>query len=591
MSDWQTFSHLLRLMRPFRWRVALSILLGALTIGASVGLMTLAAWVIATAALRPSVAELGVAIVGVRFFGITRGLFRYLERLISHDVTFRLLAQLRMQFYQKLEPLAPARLMHHRSGDLLARIVGDINTLENVFLRVIAPSLTALVVAVFMFVFMALHDLRLAFSLIAFLTLAGIGVPLLTQHLGRDVGQCMIQTRAGLTTTIVDGVQGLADLVAYGAHEHHTAHIDALNREYQDQQTRMARIDGLQTALMTLVTSLALIATLVITISLVENGTYSGVILAVLALGTLAAFEAVQPLPAAFQHWDANLAAAHRLFEITAVDHAIEHRLPAERLAAAGLAITNLRFQYSPDDPPALDGVSLVLPPGTTIAVVGASGAGKSTLVNLLLRFWDDYDGAITLETGDRQLDHRTLSADSVRALFSVVSQHTHLFNGTISDNLRLADLQASDDDLIRACTSAQIHAFIESLPEGYATQVGEQGLLLSGGERQRLSIARALLKDAPFLLLDEPTSNLDAVTACAILATIFEAFPDRATLLITHRLSGLDRVTSILVLDGGRVVEQGAHGELLAREGYYHRLWAQQHDLLPGADSVIIDG
>lgn len=586
MSQPRVLLRLLAMTWPFRWWMLLSALLGVLTIGASISLMSLSAWIIATAALHPPIAELNVAIVGVRFFGIARGVFRYLERYVAHQTTFRLLARLRVWFYRGIEPLAPARLVQHRSGDLLARAVADINTLENVFLRVIAPPLVALLIALVMGVFMALHDIRLALSLLAFLALAGIGVPLLTHWLGRDIGRAMVRTRAELTTQVIDGVQGMADLVAYGAADRHAARITALNRAYQRQQTRMARIAGLQAALMALLTSLAMISTLVIAIPLVTGGVYSGVILAVLALATLTTFEAVQPLPAAFQHLSANLVAARRLFEIMDAEPAVReihellvHEVPPPDMtpAPSTLRISDLHFRYTPDDPPALDGISLTVEPGQLVAVVGASGAGKSTLVSLLLRFWDYSSGSITIGG----YDLRTMPPGDARVPFSVVSQRTHLFNGTIRDNVLLANPHASDNAIIRACTAAQVHAFIAALPDGYETWVGEQGLLLSGGERQRITIARALLKDAPFLLLDEPTANLDAITERALLDTLFSAFAARSTLMITHRLAGLERADMIIVLHAGHVVERGTHADLMQIDGHYRRMWHQQRDVL----------
>ncbi len=566
--------HLLRLIAPYRAWILLSALLGVLTITSSIGLMSAAAWIIATAALHPPVGELHVAIAAVRFFGITRGVFRYFERYISHQTTFRLLARLRVWFYTGIEPLAPARLMSHCSGDLLARVVADIDTLENIYLRAIAPPLIALIVSTGMFVCMAWVDLRLALALLFFLALAGVGVPLLIGMLSRQ--DAIIQMRADLTVAVVDGLQGMADLIAYGAGDRQREQVRQLNRELQRHHAQQARIAGMHTALMSLIVSFAAITVLILAIPLVRAGQIEGVMLAVLLLATMTSFEAVIPLPGAFQQWGSVRAAAGRLFELVSpeMDGAgVIHELPLHVHNGVRLTVRDLSFRYIPTDPPALEGVSFMVEPGQTVAIVGASGAGKTTLLNVLLRFWTYETGEITL--GERDL--RAYDPDESRALMSVVSQHTYLFNDTIRHNLLIAKPDATSDDLIHAARAAHLHDFIETLPEAYDTWIGEQGLRLSGGERQRLAIARAILKDAPLLLLDEPTANLDTITERAIFDTIFAALPHRTTLLITHRLVGLDAADQILVLHAGRIVEQGTHADLMQIAGHYRRLWEMQ--------------
>jgi ATP-binding cassette subfamily C protein CydC len=590
--DRKTAIRLLHLAAPFKWWMLLSALLGFLTIGSSIGLMTAAAWIVASAALHPPIATLDVAIVGVRFFGITRGVFRYLERYVSHQTTFRLLARLRVWFYEQIEPLAPARLMQVRSGDLLTRAVNDINTLENFYLRVIAPPAVALMVGGVMVVFMAYYDVRLALALIACLVLAGIGVPLLTSALSRQAGRAIITTRADLNVALIDGVQGLADLLAYGAQHRQVEQVRQLNRMLQRHQARMAAIAGLSTALISLLTSAAAILTLVIAIPLVHGGGLDGVILAVLVLAALTSFEAVQPLPAAYQYLSSNLEAARRLFELVGKEsgaHSVGAYCNTPLSGAAccapttishppiqrvdQIAVQNLKFRYGPGEPLALDGVSFTLGVGKMLAVVGASGAGKSTLVNVLLRFWDYESGEIRLDGRDL----RDYTPEEVRAQMSVVSQNTYLFNDTIRANLRIATADASEDDLIQAAQAAQLHTFIESLPQGYDTWIGEQGLRLSGGERQRLALARAILKDAPIMILDEATANLDTLTERATLHTIYTMLAGRTTLMITHRLIGLEAADEILVLHEGCMVERGRHGDLLQIDGAYRRMWNQQ--------------
>lgn len=573
---------LLRLAAPFRWWMLLAALLGVATIGSSIALMATAAWIISRAALHPSIGVLSVAVVGVRFFGIARGVFRYLERIVAHQTTFRLLARLRVWFFAHLEPLAPARLQEHRSGDLLARIIADIDTLENIYLRVIAPPAVAVLVAAGMAVFMAAYDPRLALALVSLLALAGALIPLGLRALARSPGREMVAARGALVAAVIDGVQGMADLAAFNAQGRHLEGVMRLSRTLARHQRRLAVLGAAQTALLSLVTSLAALVVLVLAIPLVRGGQLDGVLLAVLVLAALASFEAVGPLPAALQHLDSSLAAARRLFDLADTPPAV--RDPANpRLILAPFArnhtsdalleVEGLRFRYAPGDPPALDGVAFALPAGSTVAVVGPSGAGKSTLVGLLLRFWDYDEGTIRLAGHDL----RQYAQDDVRGLLSVVSQGTHLFGGTLLDNLRVARPDATPDEAFAALRVAHLDRFVAALPDGLDTWIGEQGLRLSGGERQRLAIARAVLKDAPILLLDEPTANLDPITERAVLDTIFSALPGRATLLITHRLVGLERASTILVLRAGRIVERGTHADLLQRDGAYRRLWAHQ--------------
>ncbi|MGD2205722.1 MAG: thiol reductant ABC exporter subunit CydD, partial [Anaerolineae bacterium] len=440
------FWRLLRLVAPFArgavpsaiGGMALAVLLGFATIGSSIGLMATSAYLIARAALQPSIADLQVAIVGVRFFGIARGVFRYLERYVSHHVTFRLLARLRVWFYSALEPLAPARLMQFRSGDLLTRVVADIETLESFFLRVLAPPVVAVLVATLAAVLVGSFDSRLAVTLLVFLALAGAGVPFLTRVLGRRAGQRMVRVRAELNATLVDGVQGMADLLAYGQEACHLTRVQELSRELSDLQGRMARIGGLHSALTGLLMSLATLAVLVIAIPLtaLKTGPLDGVYLAVLALIVMPCFEAVLPLPQAFQYLENSLEAARRLFQVVDAEPAVVNApQPASPPDGYGLRVENLRFAYNPEGPLALDGIDFDLPQGGCLAVVGPSGAGKTTLVHLLLRFWNYRQGRIML--GGQEL--RGYSQSFVRRLFAVVSQHTYLFNDTVRKNLLLA--------------------------------------------------------------------------------------------------------------------------------------------------------
>jgi thiol reductant ABC exporter CydC subunit len=558
--------------------MALAALLGFATVGSRIGLMATSAFIIAKAALHPSIAELQVAIVGVRFFGIARGVFRYLERYVSHQVTFRLLARLRVWFYQALEPLAPARLMQYRSGDLLSRVVADVETLEHFYVRVIAPPVVAVLVGGLMWVLMRSYDPGLAVASLVFWGLAGLGVPLLTQRLSRGLGQRMVRVRSELNVALVDGVQGMAELLVFGQEQHHQERVRRLSQELVGLQGRMAWIAGLHGSLAGLLTNLAVLAVLVVAIPLVGEAELDGVYLGLLVLAVMSSFEAVSPLPLALQYLENSLEAGQRLFEIVDTQPVVDDPpSPSPTPGDYSLLMENVSFRYGPHEPLALDQISFRLPQGRRLAVVGPSGAGKSTLVNLLLRFWEYETGRILL--GGREL--RQYRQDDLHHMIGIVSQHTHLFNATVRDNLLLARPDAGQSELVQATQRAQIHDFIQSLPQGYDTWIGEQGLRLSGGERQRLAIARALLKDPPLLILDEATANLDPLTERAVMQAIHTLMAGRTTLIITHRLVGLEVADEILVLRDGRVVERGQHHDLVQIEGLYRRMWELQNQVL----------
>lgn len=569
----RTFRRLLLLALPF-WRgMLLAVVLGALTIASSIGLMMTSAWLISKAGLQPSIADLSVAPPMVRFFGIARGVFRYVERLVSHEVTFRLLARVRVHFYSAIEPLAPARLSRYRSGDLLGRVVADVESLENLYIRVLSPPLVALLIGALVTLIVLGFDALVALVLLASLVAAGTGLPLLAWSLSRGPGRDVVRTRAELNAVLVDGIQGLADTVAYGREAAQLDALEAINARMDAQERRLGQLDGLQTGLMVLAMHLAALAVLIVAIPRVEP-----IYLATLTLGTLAAFEAIIPLAPAAHHLGLTLQAGERLLEVVDAEPAVQDpAAPAPPPTRAALRVQDLTFRYHPLDPPALDGVSFDLPPGKIVAVVGPSGAGKSTLANLLLRFWN-YDG------GSVQLDGRELrdyAQADVRAAIGVMTQRTHLFNTTIRENIAIARDGADEAAVMAAARRARVHDFIAGLPQGYATFAGEGGLSLSGGERQRIALARVLLKGAPLTILDEATANLDAVTERAVLESIYETLGDRSLLLITHRLTLLDRAHEIIVLEGGRVAERGTHRQLFDAGGLYARLWRSQQRLL----------
>jgi ATP-binding cassette subfamily C protein CydC len=436
-------------------------------------------------------------------------------------------------------------------------MVSDIETLQHLYVRLVAPPLVAALVGLLMWWLLGAFAGQLVLVFLLFYLMAGIGVPSLTYALSQRTAQRIIQIRSELNTVLVDGIQGLADLIAFGREVAYAERIQKLNRCLVHQQTRLAQLGGMQNGLGKLLTNLALWTMLIVAIPLVRAGQLSGIYLALLALATVASFEAVLPLSSAMQQLGSSQEAGKRLFEIVDASPSVRDTTAVSPTPQSyDLAVQNLSFRYAPDASLALENISFTLPQGQCLALVGPSGAGKSTIANLLLRFWDYEQGSILL--GGHEL--RDYRQQDLARLASVVSQDTHLFNTTIRENLLLAKPEASQQELEQAAQHACIHDFIESLPQGYETRIGEQGLCLSGGERQRLALARAFLKDAPLLILDEATANLDALTEQDVLRAIQTLRQGRTTLVITHRLTGLAMADQVIVLDQGRIKEHSMH-------------------------------
>jgi ATP-binding cassette subfamily C protein CydCD len=580
-------SRLLNLLFPFWGRILLSILLGFATIASGVGLMATAAYIISAAALHPSIAELQVAIVGVRFFGLSRGVFRYLERLVSHDVTFRLLARWRVWFYQALEPLAPSRLMYYHSGDLLTRMIRDIGSLESFYVRTFSPPLVALLVTVASVLFLGGFGAELSWGLMGILILAGIILPLLVLFLSRRLGPQIIQSRARLSTLLIDGIQGMPDLLIFDQAKKQSELVSQVGKQLTRLQATMAGLNNLQTALGGLLANLGMLAVLILAIQRVSQGQLDGVFLGVVSLTALTCFEAVQPLPIVAQNLETNRAAARRLYELVDTQPAVVDPIePLQLPVDSSLEVQNLSFQYpnwKENEIPSnrftfgLKDISFSLPQGKHIALIGPSGAGKTTLTSLLLRFWDYQQGSIRM--GNQEL--RRYCQEDIRKRIAIITQNTYFFSSTIKENLLIAYPEATDDEIVQAARCAQLHDFIQSLPAGYDTWIGEHGLRLSAGERQRLAITRALLKDSPLLILDEPTANLDPATELAVLNSIRIFSQGRSTITITQRMVGLEAMDEIFVLHNGCIVEHGSHDRLLSSRGIYRRMWDLYHQLL----------
>jgi thiol reductant ABC exporter CydC subunit len=530
-----------------RSRLALAALLGVLTILFGVGLMATAGYLISRAAEQPAVLSLTVAIVGVRFFGLARPIARYLERLASHDVALRSLGTARARVYERLEGLSPTQLQEHRDGDLLASFVGDVDSLQNLYLRGLLPPVVGrgagagavgLVAAI-----LPPAGLVLAAGLVA----AGTVVPFTAAGLARRSAALQAPARGALSAELVETLTGGAELVAYGRQSERLDRVSAVDSRLVRVARRAALADGTGEGLRLLVTGATVAGVLAVAVSAHEVGTLDRVLIGLLALASLAAFEAVQPLPEAFRELRTTVAAGQRILDLTAREPAVAD--PADPLPFPSgpftVALEDVRFRYASGERPALDGVSLRLEPGRRVALLGPSGSGKTTVANLLQRFIDPEAGRVTLAGRDL----REYRLEDVRRAIAVAGQDSHLFSMTIRENVRLARPEATDDELEGALRRARILDWVRTLPEGWDTLVGEEGRELSGGQRQRLVVARALLANAPVLVLDEPTAHLDGPTAERLIEDVLDATAGRSVLLITHRPEGLDRMDGVVRL------------------------------------------
>ena len=571
-------ARLLRMARPLRGQLVLAVLAGAASTGCAVALLATSGFLLARAAQHPNIVAISVAVVAVRGLSVGRGIFRYGERLSSHDAAFRILADVRVRVYQRLERLAPAGLREFRSGDLLARLVSDVDATQDLFIRGITPPLTAFLVgagaAIVCMIILVPAGAVLAAGLLA----AGLAVSWLAAARARRSAQRTAPARGELSARVTDLLAGASDLHAFGAQDAALARSDAADQELTHLARTSAAGAALGSGLSQAVAGLTLWGVLVLGVAAVGSGTMSQVPLAVITLTALAAFEAVTALPAAAIALGHARSSAARVGAVLDAPDPVAAPATPRPLPGGPLAVRlrGAQVRYEPGGPLALDGVDLDLDAGRRVALVGPSGAGKSTVASLLLRFCDLAGGSATLGGADLA----SYDPDAVRTVITGCAQDPHLFDTTIAANIRLARPEATEDELAEAARQARLLPWIASLPQGWDTPVGARGAAVSGGERQRIALARALLADPALLILDEPTAHLDpdnrrALTADLLAATAQATRRGRATLLITHEMDGLDQVDEIVVLDSGRVVERGTHHALLAAGGLYERMWS----------------
>ncbi|MFZ2382989.1 MAG: thiol reductant ABC exporter subunit CydC [Candidatus Nanopelagicales bacterium] len=554
-------------IRPVRARGLLALLLGALTMICAIGLLATSGWLISKAALQPPILALGIAVVAVRAFGLGRGVFRYTERLVSHSAALMGLTTLRTKLVARLAVVAPAGAPRLRRGDALRRLVDDVDTTAEYGLRVLLPRSTAMTVGALVVILMFwLLPMGGVFLLIGLLV-AGIFSPLLTARVGRTAAEVEVGLKGELAAALMTDLRVSADVVAAGAQNANRTRISDLDAAISRTEQHAARGLGLAAALTTAVQGIALVAVVLVAVPAVRAGGLSGVNLAVVVLLPLISFEIVQALPTAAISLVRARASADRVIELLDTVDPVPDPVESASLSALPNALTahNLRVTWPGTDAPAVTDFNLDLSPGRRIALVGPSGSGKSTIAAALVKFLP-HEGDI--ELGEVNVDE--LTGDDIRRRVCLLAQDSHIFDNTVAANVRLAVPTATDEQVMEALNRAELGTWVDSLPRGLDTSVGEHGAQLSGGQRQRLALARVLLADPQIAIFDEPTEHLDLQTADQLMTDILAVRAGGATLVITHTLAGLGDVDEVIVLDAGRVIERGTPAQLAATGGWY---------------------
>jgi ATP-binding cassette, subfamily B, bacterial len=566
-----TLGTLVQIIKPWRRRFGIVVSSGIARVAAFIGVGVLGA--LAVAAVKTG-APFGYLLILLGLAAPLAGLLHWLESWLAHDIAYRLLAEMRIDLFHKLDTLAPAYLVRRRSGDLVALANQDIETIEYFFAHTVAPALVAILVPSTVLVTLAVVAWPIALALLPFILFAGLAPVMMRTRIDR-LGMQARDALGLLGAYVTETIQGLADLVAFQAVGGRRQGFMGLVRGYQKIRLDLLRDLSWQTAQLEIVTGLGGLAVAVVGARLAAEHQLAATSLPLLILLALASFLPISEIANVSRQLADTIASTRRYFavqrEMPAVTDGPLH--PLAPVGGSAIRFEGVSFSYPGARRPALSDIRLEVPAGSTMALVGPSGAGKTTIANLLLRFWDPGGGRILIdgvELQDFELDH-------LRARMSLVSQDTYLFNDTLRANVLLARPEADDAAIRRALEQAALADFVESLPEGLDTMVGERGVQLSGGQRQRVAIARAFLKNAPTLILDEATSHLDAVSETQVRNALDALMRDRTTIVIAHRLSTVRDANRLAVLDRGRLVETGTHTELLARNGLYARLIRRQ--------------
>jgi len=530
--------------------VLLGVGLSFLAILSSIALMSLSGWFIAyTGYLATSSFAIAGSFNyffpsgGVRTFSLSRIMTRYGERFYSHEATFKILTDIRVWFYKKLEPLAPSHLAKYKSGDLLSRLVNDVGALENLYVRIISPS-CVLVLSIFAItILFAFLSLKLALMIFIFLTIAGVVIPFISYKLTGLKAYELNENQAELKTSVVEHIHSLAELKIFDLDNHHLQKIDNQNKKFLDTQFKLSFISGFSSLMMSLIMGISIVASVMMAVYLVSQWQMNGAFITLVALAIMAVFEAIMPIPNAYQYLGKVLSATKRINKIVDTKADVIYPNNDIEIKNATIEFENINFNYGKKN--IFENLNLKIKDNERLSIFAPTGTGKTTLINLLARFYEPQQGSIKI-SGE---NIKNFSERSLRDTMTVIDQKSYIFNRSIRDNLLLAKPHANEEELLSALEKVGLKEFVLFLDKGLDTWTGEYGKHLSGGQQKRLTLARAFLQDKPILVLDEPTEGLDKVTEQKVFANLLELMENKTTILITHNKKLLDKMDRVVYL------------------------------------------
>lgn len=571
----RTLLPFIRLFKFAKFPLILGLVLMILGLGSSMGLLTVSGWFLAATAI----AGLGTLFnffypsASVRGLAIGRTVMRYFEKIVTHDATFRILSKLRVQVFEKIIPLSPAVLNRYRNSDLLNRLVSDVDTLDSLYLRLLAPFFTAAFVIIAMTIGLSFVNIPLALGLGLFLLILLMIIPTVFYRLGQDFGEQLIQARATYRTQFLEFIQAQAELLLFNAEDKLKENMSATEKTWQEDQAKEAKLSGFSTALVLFLNGL-LISGMLWFASNADFGTdeYRTAYIALFTFAALAAFEIIMPLGAAFLHIGQVIAAAERVTEIIEQKPLVKFNGNEEFETKVRLISTkDLSFSYPGQETLVLKNLTLDLEQSQKIAILGKTGSGKSSLLQLLVRNYDANQGKLLL--AEKPIS--AYSEETLRRQICFLTQRVHVFSDTLRQNLQFASAdKISDEKMIEVLHQVGLSKLLEQEGKGLNLWLGDGGRPLSGGEQRRLGLARILLNNAPILLLDEPTEGLDRETERQILRLILQHAENKTLIMVTHRLSSIEQFDKICVIDNGRLIEEGDYNSLIKKEnGFFKRL------------------